>query len=788
MLIQRKLLLLSIIIVILQQAVIPLSNLHAQEIPSNTNNRIHLPLITNGQNTSSESLPIFDGDVAEYERQVNDWLNISGSVQRNSLFFFLNWSSPSASSWRSVNCTSSTGQDSDADRISDEQEKCLAEYYHPILYLHEARGKKGWPSSADWFLERAQLFFDEYAMMPVWEEDWQGRYIDHYRPVRCKQTLLLNNASDFAALSNKDYYWSKCPTGGKDWRHYNSGIQTKRTYPGGWFATYPSEQAHYGISPNKNGDWTPPPMYTHVYPNIFGGVNIQYWYFFPYNGTQLWHEGDWEHINMILSRNLDPIGITFYFHGEHKFKPASELRFIGQSIGGVHTGSHPQVYIAEESHASYWSDKACEDGGFKLFGIFNGQDECPDSRRQIWSPLPLSPVSENSYGGGLFNLGEHNYEAFEWARYGGLWGGRFGYKGVDGFIASAFTSTTSPPSGPMFKGEHNWLAAAALFMYNHWRTGEIQFHKDNGCSSEIVGKIADGRAQKLKFDRHVDLKNDKARSTALFNIRVGAVIRLYDHGDGATSDDWTEIIVKRKIPYYCVSSFERSYRDDHVIVTHHRRNGLDGNVSYVTVTGNSNLAYAKGAEASSVQANGLGPNNAVDDAIYTRWSSNFTDREWIYVDLKDAYDFNRIRLHWERAYGKQYLIENWDTRSRRWIPIHYEWNGDGGVDEISLNHTYTGRWIRMNGLKRGTGWGYSLYEFSVYHDDTRHLNSVRMLQSDSIVIPNDPLLESLDFSQNPPTDIESQNLPIQGNPLENYERLSSEDDLHFHIFLPVIQD
>lgn len=40
-------------------------------------------------------------------------------------------------------------------------------------------------------------------------------------------------------------------------------------------------------------------------------------------------------------------------------------------------------------------------------------------------------------------------------------------------------------------------------------------------------------------------------------------------------------------------------------------------------------------------------------------------------------------------------------------------DGNGGVDDFDVSGT--GRYVRVHGTARGTGYGYSLYEFGVYH-------------------------------------------------------------------------
>ncbi|GGW16428.1 hypothetical protein GCM10018980_19060 [Streptomyces capoamus] len=44
--------------------------------------------------------------------------------------------------------------------------------------------------------------------------------------------------------------------------------------------------------------------------------------------------------------------------------------------------------------------------------------------------------------------------------------------------------------------------------------------------------------------------------------------------------------------------------------------------------------------------------------------------------------------------------------------MHTVSDGNGGVDDVDV--TGSGRYVRIYGTARGTGWGYSLYEFGVY--------------------------------------------------------------------------
>lgn len=76
-------------------------------------------------------------------------------------------------------------------------------------------------------------------------------------------------------------------------------------------------------------------------------------------------------------------------------------------------------------------------------------------------------------------------------------------------------------------------------------------------------------------------------------------------------------------------------------------------------------------------------------------------------------------MHWEVAYGLKYAIQCWD--GEKWITVYQEDSGDGGMDHIILEAPVESRFIRMLGIKRGTEWGYSLWEFEVFGKRLRDL-------------------------------------------------------------------
>ena len=128
----------------------------------------------------------------------------------------------------------------------------------------------------------------------------------------------------------------------------------------------------------------------------------------------------------------------------------------------------------------------------------------------------------------------------------------------------------------------------------------------------------------------------------------------------------------------------------------------------------SNLALNKPVAVSSTQGAGTPGAAAVDGNAGTRWSSYYSDAQWISVDLGAPTQVNHVTLRWEAAYGKSYAIQT-SNDNTNWTTVYSNSNGAGGIEEARFN-TVSARWVRMNAVKRATRWGYSLFEFQVFND------------------------------------------------------------------------
>jgi hypothetical protein len=123
------------------------------------------------------------------------------------------------------------------------------------------------------------------------------------------------------------------------------------------------------------------------------------------------------------------------------------------------------------------------------------------------------------------------------------------------------------------------------------------------------------------------------------------------------------------------------------------------------------LSQGKTATASSTENASFPASAAVDGNTGTRWSSAFSDPQWLQVDLGASASISQVVLQWEAAYATAFQIQT-SANGTSWTTIYSTTTGTGGTQ--TLNVTGTGRYVRMYGTARATAYGYSLWEFQVY--------------------------------------------------------------------------
>jgi endoglucanase Acf2 len=124
----------------------------------------------------------------------------------------------------------------------------------------------------------------------------------------------------------------------------------------------------------------------------------------------------------------------------------------------------------------------------------------------------------------------------------------------------------------------------------------------------------------------------------------------------------------------------------------------------------ANIALNKTATSSSEENAGTLTKHATDGDVTTRWGSEHSDPQWIYVDLGSASYVSAVSILWETAYSSLYDIQisndktNWETVQTI--------SCSGGRETTEINRS--ARYVRIYGRQRATAYGHSLYELEVY--------------------------------------------------------------------------
>ncbi len=102
------------------------------------------------------------------------------------------------------------------------------------------------------------------------------------------------------------------------------------------------------------------------------------------------------------------------------------------------------------------------------------------------------------------------------------------------------------------------------------------------------------------------------------------------------------------------------------------------------------------------------PDRAVDGDFNTRWSSDFSDDHWFQAEFEEPRKICGVVLHWETAFGEKYIIEVMDDGGT-WHTVNETMHGDGERDILYFK-PINAKKVKLTGIERGTGWGYSLWQ------------------------------------------------------------------------------
>ncbi|MGW3654811.1 beta-N-acetylglucosaminidase domain-containing protein [Streptomyces sp. NPDC005151] len=134
-----------------------------------------------------------------------------------------------------------------------------------------------------------------------------------------------------------------------------------------------------------------------------------------------------------------------------------------------------------------------------------------------------------------------------------------------------------------------------------------------------------------------------------------------------------------------------------------------------TSGGAENLALTGTASASSVEGglDRLAARYVNDGSTGTRWASGYSDDEWVEVKLAAPTAVTAVTVAWEDACAAEYRIET-SADGVHWTTAATQSPAACGTDVIRLTGDQPVSYVRMQGVKRRTNWGYSIYEMAIY--------------------------------------------------------------------------
>ncbi len=304
-----------------------------------------------------------------------------------------------------------TGVDYDRDGIYDNIEEELAQRFAPVVKLHPDDNYR--PANIIWYLPRVRMCFN-VNLRPDDQLLKQGE-------VNMMTLIAQSNRGQFSGLTTAptDIFLEQTDENGDDRLDSYRSQTRKGTDPSGWVC------------------------YTHVRPapaeHNQGMYDIQYIFFYPYNGDMAWgeiesaHEADYEHITVRVEGDLKTIRRIYYSAHDGEGRWYAKETSPGAKDGYSLTAEgRPIVYSALDSHASYpWT------GEWNRIGK---PDDFTGDKGPVWDCRT-----------NVINLGEKLFplHGMNWLQYSGRWGEMGELSWTTGPYGPAYQIwwNTEPPEG-----------------------------------------------------------------------------------------------------------------------------------------------------------------------------------------------------------------------------------------------------------------------------------------------------------------------------------------------------
>lgn len=144
---------------------------------------------------------------------------------------------------------------------------------------------------------------------------------------------------------------------------------------------------------------------------------------------------------------------------------------------------------------------------------------------------------------------------------------------------------------------------------------------------------------------------------------------------------------------------------------------FDGQTRTVSVrayprTDGPDLARGARASSSGDETKDFPASGANDGDPTTRWSSPVEDGAWWQMELAEPVRLGQVVLRWQDAYAAGYRVQT-SADGRTWRTAATVKDGKGGRETVRMDARDT-RFVRVQGEKRATRFGYSLWSVEAY--------------------------------------------------------------------------
>lgn len=130
-----------------------------------------------------------------------------------------------------------------------------------------------------------------------------------------------------------------------------------------------------------------------------------------------------------------------------------------------------------------------------------------------------------------------------------------------------------------------------------------------------------------------------------------------------------------------------------------------------------NLALKSDVEASSSYSDMYKATNAVDGDYTTRWSSQYSNNQYLVIDLGEEKKIDTVKIFWETARAKKYNIQVAGDDKNYTVIKELDNLTTESLNDVIQFDAVNARYIKVLGITPATEYGYSIYECEIYNNE-----------------------------------------------------------------------